>query len=54
MGMGYPNGWMVYFMANPMKMDETSGYPHDLGNIHITYCTGWCPPVISLFINPIN
>ena len=24
---GYPNSWMVYFMENPIKVDENWGYP---------------------------
>jgi hypothetical protein len=29
MGMpGYPNSWMVYFMENPIKMNDDWGYPH--------------------------
>ena len=24
-----PNSWMVYFMENPMKMDDDWGYPYD-------------------------
>ena len=26
----YPNSWMVYFMENPMKMENDWGYPHGL------------------------
>ena len=26
---------MVYFMENPMKMDDDWGYPYDLGNLQI-------------------
>ena len=25
---GYPNRWMVYFMDNPIQLDDDWGYPH--------------------------
>ena len=42
---GYPNGWLVDFMENPLKLDDW-GYPHDLGNLHakkmcILHCHIW-------------
>ena len=30
---GYPNSWMVYFMENPIKVDDLGGTPI-LGNLH--------------------
>jgi hypothetical protein len=26
----YPNSWMVYFMENPIQMDDNWEYPHGL------------------------
>ena len=33
--MGIPHSWMVYFMENPMSMDDEQGYPHGLETITI-------------------
>ena len=30
---GYPNGWMVYFMENPIEIRMIRGYPYDSGNL---------------------
>ena len=53
-----PNHQPVYFIFNGYKKEsehqiddlDDSGAPHDLVNLP----TGWCPPVISWFTNPIN
>ena len=32
--------WMIYFMENTNpQMDDDSGYPHNLGNLHIVWYT---------------
>ena len=30
--------WMVYFMENPIKMDDLGGFPPIFGNAHISPC----------------
>ena len=40
--MGIPQArWMVYFMENPVKIDENRRYPYDLGNHHIFSEVEW-------------
>ena len=34
----YPPKWMVYFMENPIKMDDLGGFPHIFGNTHVYVC----------------
>ena len=42
----YPNSWMVYFMENPTKMDETSMETSNNGDMGISINggtqNGWC------------
>ena len=32
---GKPPKWMVYFMENPIEMDDLGGFPSIFGNTHM-------------------
>ena len=38
---GYPPKWMVYFMENPIKMNDLGGFPPIFGNTNLYPFTPW-------------